>query len=80
MKKGKEEQRAGEQTGNLSFQSLLTGSGCGRPSTAESLLRGHFDGAVVRGGGEHGQHPVFSTDVTFYGCLWMSSLTQGGLG
>ena len=55
MKKGKEEQRAGEQTGNLSFQSLLTGSGCGRPSTAESLLRGHFDGAVVRGGrGERG--------------------------
>lgn len=51
MKKGKEEQRAGEQTGNLSFQSLLTGSGCGRPSRAESLLRGHFGGAVVRGGG-----------------------------
>ena len=51
MKKGKEEQRAGEQTGNLSFQNLLTGGGCGRPSAADSLLWGHFDGAAE--GEEH---------------------------
>lgn len=54
MKKGKEEQRAGEQTGNLSFQNLLTGGGCGSPSAADSLLWGHFDGAAERGGGPMG--------------------------
>lgn len=51
MNKGKEEQRAGEQTGNLSFQILLTGGGCGRPSAADSLLWGHFDGAGEGRGG-----------------------------